>query len=83
MFTAAFYKLMKFLPFVFIHYIFIVDKHFEISQLLKENSVKLSTSIPHVSSYKKTMYSVWCWLLQNQDSKKVLSGSPRQVDRGL
>ena len=55
MFTAAFYKLMKFLPFVFIHYIFIVDKHFEISQLLKENSVKLSTSIPHVSSYKKTM----------------------------
>ena len=55
MLTAAFYKLMEFLPFVFIHYIFIVDKHFEISQLLKENSVKLSTSIPHVSSYKKTM----------------------------
>ena len=31
MLTAAFYKLMEFLPFVFIHYIFIVDKHFEIS----------------------------------------------------
>ena len=31
MLTAAFYKLMEFLPFVFIYYIFIVDKHFEIS----------------------------------------------------
>ena len=31
MLRAAFYKLMEFLPFVFIHYIFIVDKHFEIS----------------------------------------------------
>ena len=31
MFKAVFYKLKTFLPFVFIHYIFIVDKHFEIS----------------------------------------------------
>ena len=61
-------------PPVLLHDLFVIDKHFQISQLLKKDSVKFSTRVSYISSYRKAKLQLRTSDIKQQNVLKESSG---------
>ena len=66
-----------------LHDLSVINKHFQISQLLKKNSVKFSPSVSNISSYSKVKLQLRTYDIKQQNILKESPGEfHTQLTRG-
>lgn len=68
-------------PPVLLHDLSVINKHFQISQLLKKNSVKFSPSVSYISCYSKAKLQLRTF--DNKQQNNILKESPGEFHTQL